>query len=213
MAMGPHSMGKRLQQMNLLENTEDKEAPQSPAFYDWGTEKQKVHVSSPHSTSQVTPLPQLPPFPKIYPFPALDGHFIWPCSLVPPATSWHWTSWASVSSYTQLNPVCFILLLFPLDFAHKLKRKQENNTEKRYAFSVLDAVKTNRGLSEKPVEQFLIQFPGLSHLMHVSLNHTPQLGKSPWSWLAACFIFHTWKPTGSYLEPKSELPFCTCFSV
>lgn len=73
-------------------------------------------------------------------------------------------------------------------------------------FPVLDAVKTNRGLSEKPVEQFLIQFPGLSHLMHVSLNHTPQLGKSPWSWLAACFIFHTWKPTGSYLETKSELP-------
>lgn len=42
--------------MNLLENTEGKAVPQSLAFSDWETEKQKVRVVSPHFTLQVTPL-------------------------------------------------------------------------------------------------------------------------------------------------------------
>lgn len=117
----PRSMGKRLHQTNLLESKEDKAAPQSPAFSNWGTEKQKVHVISPYFTPQVTPLPQLPPFAEIYPSPALDGHFIWPCPLVSPATSWHWTSRALVSSYTQLLLALLYFIAFPTWFLSQTK--------------------------------------------------------------------------------------------
>lgn len=182
---------------------------QSCALSSWEAEKQRAHMIFSHFTFQVTQLTHCPPFPKIWRFPlSVPVHLY----LLPLADTQNESNLCVKQDPAFLN--CFFHLMeVNWWICSQTEEETKNNFEKIWlcrSFSVLDAVKPNRGLSEKPVKQFSTCFSSSSDMMCVSLDQTLQVWTLTSGWW---FEFYTWKPAGSCLEPKSELCFCKSFSV